>query len=107
MAIRAEFPDARIIILTTFDGDVEVQRALKAGASGYLLKSLPANELVKAIRDVYLGNKRVQRELVEQIAEHMAEQCLSSREIEILKCVAAGQSNPEIGDHLSISPETV
>ena len=107
MAIRTEFTDARIIILATFGGDVEVQRALKAGARGYFLKSLPPAELVAAIREVYLGNIRVQPELVEQVAEHIGEDRLSDREIEILECVAAGQHNREIGRRLSISEETV
>jgi DNA-binding NarL/FixJ family response regulator len=107
MAIRSEFPDARIVILTTFDGDVEVQRALRAGACGYLLKSKPPNELVEAIREVYAGNKRVQTELATQVAEHMGEDGLSAREIEVLEQVVAGHRNREIGKRLFISEETV
>ena len=107
IAIRSEFPDARIVILTTFDGDVEVQRALRAGACGYLLKSTPPNELVEAIRQVYAGNKRVQPELAMQVAEHMGEDGLSAREIEVLEQVVAGQRNREIGKRLFISEETV
>jgi DNA-binding NarL/FixJ family response regulator len=107
MAIRSEFPDARIVILTTFEGDVEVQRALRAGACGYLLKSTPPNELVEAIRQVYAGNKRVQPELATQMAEHMGEDGLSAREIEVLEQVVAGHRNREIGKRLFISEDTV
>jgi DNA-binding NarL/FixJ family response regulator len=107
MAIRSEFPDARIIILTTFDGDVEVHRALRAGACGYLLKSTPPSELVEAIRQVHAGNKRVQPELATQVAEHMGEDGLSAREIEVLEQVVAGHRNREIGKRLFISEETV
>jgi DNA-binding NarL/FixJ family response regulator len=106
-AILAEFSQARIIILTTFDGDVEVQRALEAGACGYFLKSLPADELVKAIREVHAGNKRVQAELAAEIAEHMGEDRLSTREIEILESLATGHSNRETGERLFISEDTV
>jgi DNA-binding NarL/FixJ family response regulator len=105
--ICAEFPNARIIILTSFDGDVEVQRALKAGACGYFLKSLPADELIKAIRDVHAGKKRVQTELAARIAEHMGEDRVTAREIQVLECVAAGRHNREIGERLFISEETV
>jgi DNA-binding NarL/FixJ family response regulator len=107
MAIRSEFPEARIVILTTFDGDVEVQRALRAGACGYLLKSTPPNELVEAIRQVYAGNKRVQTELATQVAEHLGEDGLSTREIEVLEQVVAGLRNREIAKRLFISEETV
>jgi DNA-binding NarL/FixJ family response regulator len=107
MAIRAEFADARIVMLTTFDGDVEVQRALRAGACGYFLKSTPPNELVEAIRQVHAGNKRVQPELATQVAEHMGEDGLSAREIEVLEQVVAGRRNREIGERLFISEETV
>jgi len=105
--ICAEFPDARIIMLTTFDGDVEVQRALKAGARGYFLKSLPPDELTKAIRDVHAGKKRIQTELAARMAEHMGEDRVTAREIQVLECVAAGRHNREIGEHLFISEETV
>ena len=107
MAIRAEFPQARILILTTFDGDVEVQCALKAGVCGYFLKSQPAEELIRAIREVHAGNKSVQAELAAQIAEHMGEDSLSTREIEILEHIAAGRRNREIGERLFISEGTV
>ncbi len=105
--ICAEFPDARIIMLTTFDGDVEVQRALKAGARGYFLKSLPPDELIKAIRDVHVGKKRIQTELAARMAEHMGEDRVTAREIQVLECVAAGRRNREIGERLFISEETV
>jgi DNA-binding NarL/FixJ family response regulator len=104
---RAEFPDARIIMLTTFDGDVEVQRALEAGARGHFLKNLPPDELIKAIRDVHAGKKRIRRELAARMAEHMGEDHVSAREIQVLECVAAGRHNREIGERLFISEETV
>ncbi len=106
-AIRAESPDARIIILTAFNGDVEVQRALEAGACGYFLKTLPPDELVEVIREVHAGKKRVQTELAARIAEHMGEDRVTAREIQVLECVAAGRHNREIGERLFISEETV
>ena len=105
--IRAEFPDARIIIFTAFDGDVEVQRALEAGARGYFLKSLSPDELVKAIRDVHAGKKRIQTELAARMVEHMGEERVTAREIQVLESVAAGQHNREIGERLFITEETV
>jgi DNA-binding NarL/FixJ family response regulator len=107
IGICSEFPEARIIILTTFDGDVEVQRALEAGARGYFLKTLPPGELIKAIRDVDSGKKRIQTELAARIAEHMGEDRVTAREIQVLKHVACGQHNREIGQRLFISEETV
>lgn len=107
MAIRAEFADARMVILSTFGGDVEVQRALKAGACGYFLKSTPPKELVEAIRHVHAGNKRVQTDLATRVAEHMGEDGLSAREIDILEQAVAGHCNREIGKRLFISEETV
>ena len=105
--ICAEFPDARIIMFTTFDGDVEVKRALEAGARGYLLKTLPADELIQAIRDVDAGKKRVQMELAARMAEHIGEDRVTPREIQVLECVASGRRNREIGERLFISEETV
>jgi DNA-binding NarL/FixJ family response regulator len=105
--ICTEFPDARVIMFTTFDGDVEVQRALEAGARGYLLKSLPPDELIQAIRDVHAGKKRVQMELAARMAEHVGEDRVTAREIQVLECVASGRHNREIGAHLFISEETV
>ncbi len=107
IAIRSEFPDARIIILTTFEGDVEIQRALEAGARGYLLKNMPPSELVQVIRQVHAGKKRLPPELAAQLAEHMADESLTAREVEVLKQVADGNRNRDIAEHLFISEETV
>jgi len=107
IAIRSEFPDARIIILTTFEGDVEIQRALQAGARGYLLKNIPPREIVDAIRQVHAGKKRVPPEVAAQLANHMGDEELTAREIEVLRKVAGGNRNKDIADILSISEETV
>src|SRR6202035_2497632 len=82
IAIRAEFPEARIIMLTTFEGDVEIQRALEAGARGYLLKNMPPAELIQGIRQVHAGKKRIPTELAAQLAEHMSDDNLTAREVE-------------------------
>ena len=107
IGIRAEFPDARIVMLTTFEGDVEIQRALQAGARGYLLKSTPPDELVQAIRQVHAGKKRVPAEVAAQLAEHMSYESLTAREIEVLREVAEGNRNKDIANRLFISEETV
>ncbi|HTS31806.1 MAG TPA: response regulator transcription factor [Bryobacteraceae bacterium] len=107
MAIRGEFPDARIIMLTTFEGDVEIQRALEAGARGYLLKSTPPRELAQAIREVHAGKKRVPPDVAAQLAEHLGSESLSGREIEVLRQVAEGNRNRDIAERLCISEETV
>ena len=107
IAIRAEFPEARIIILTTFEGDVEVQRALESGARGYLLKNMAPSELVKIIRQVHAGKKRVPPEIAAQLAEHMSDENLTPREVEVLQQVALGNRNRDIGQLLFISEETV
>jgi len=107
LAIRIEFPDARIIMLTTFEGDVEIQRALEAGARGYLLKNMPPNDLVEAIRQVHAGKKRVPAEVAAQIAEHMGDEDLTGREIEVLRLIGGGNRNRDIADLLFISEETV
>src|SRR6202051_3304213 len=107
MAIRAEFPDARIILLTTFEGDVEIKRALEAGARGYLLKSMPPKELVEAIRQVHAGKKRIPPQLAAQLAEHMSDEALTTREIEVLGQIAGGNRNRDIAEQLFISEETV
>jgi len=107
IAIRAEFPAARIVVLTTCDGDVDVQRALKAGASGYLLKNTPPSELVHEIRKVHSGQTVVQAELVAKLAEHFGEDTLSAREVEVLALVAAGNRNRDIGEQLCIAEGTV
>lgn len=107
IAIRAEFPEARVIMLTTFEGDVEIQRALEAGARGYLMKSMPPDELVQAIRQVHAGKKRVPPELATRLAEHMSDENLTAREVEVLKRVAGGNRNRDIAELLFISEETV
>ena len=93
IGIRTEFPDARIVMLTTFEGDVEIQRALQAGARGYLLKSTPPDELMQAIRQVHAGKKRVPAEVAAQLAEHMSYESLTPREVEVLREVAEGNRN--------------
>ena len=107
IAIRAEFPEAHIIMLTTFEGDVEIQRALEAGARGYLLKNMPPSELVQVIRQVHAGKKRVPPEVASHLAEHMSDEALTPREIDVLRQIAGGNRNRDIGDHLFISEETV
>jgi DNA-binding NarL/FixJ family response regulator len=106
-AIRSEFPDARIIMLTTFEGDVEIQRALEAGARGYMLKSMPPKDLVEGIRQVHAGKKRIPPQLAAQLAEHMSDESLTVREIEVLRQVAEGNRNRDIGEKLFITEETV
>jgi DNA-binding NarL/FixJ family response regulator len=107
IAIRADFPEARILVLTTFDGDVEIQRALEAGARGYLLKSMPPREMVDAIRQVHAGRKRIPPEIAAHVAEHLSEEALTAREIEVLRLVAGGNRNKDIAERLFISEETV
>jgi len=107
IAIRAEFGEARIIMLTTFEGDVEIQRALEAGARGYLLKNMPPSELVDVIRQVHAGKKRVPSEVAAHLAEHMSDEDLTAREIEVLRQIAGGNRNRDIGEILFISEETV
>jgi DNA-binding NarL/FixJ family response regulator len=107
IAIRAEFADARIVMLTTFEGDVEIQRALQAGARGYLLKTMPPEEIVAVIRQVHCGKKRVPPEVAAQLAEHMADEELTGREVEVLRKIAGGNRNRDIADLLFISEETV
>lgn len=107
ISIRTEFPEARIIMLTTFEGDVEIQRALEAGARAYLLKNMPPKELVEVIRQVHAGKKRIPPQLAAQLAEHMSDEALTSREIEVLKQIAEGNRNRDIGQKLFITEETV
>jgi len=107
IAIRNEFPDARIIILTTFERDAEVQRALKAGAQGYLLKSAPPRQMLDTVRQVNRGRKSVAREVAEELAAHLGEESLSSREVEVLQHVAEGNRNRDIAKRLFIAEETV
>jgi DNA-binding NarL/FixJ family response regulator len=106
-AIRMEFRDARIVILTTFEGDVEVQRALRAGASGYVLKSMWRKELVEMIRRVAGGGKVVDPEMAVQMSGYLGDQMLTEREIEVLERIPAGMRNRDIADQLFISEETV
>lgn len=105
--IRKVHPDARIIMLTTFEGDVEIQRALAAGARGYLLKSMPPKDLVGAIRQVYAGKKRVPPEVAAQLMEHLGEELLTAREIDVLRLAGGGNRNKDIAEKLFISEETV
>ena len=107
IAIRTEFPEARIIMLTTFEGDVEIQRALEAGARGYLLKSMPPQDLVAMIRQVHAGKKRIPSEVVARLADHMGEEDLTPREVEVLRYAANGNRNRDIGEKLFITEETV
>ena len=106
-AIRGEFPDARIIMLTTHAGDVQVSRALKAGARAYLLKGLLRKELLETIRAVYAGQKRVSSEVAAEIAEHATDDALTPRETDVLRLVARGNGNKAIADQLSLTEETV
>jgi len=107
IAIRAEFTKARVIMLTTFEGDVEIQRALKAGACGYMLKSMPPKELVEAIRQVHSGKKRIPPSVMTQLSEHLSDEDLTEREIEVLNQVAGGNRNRDIAEKLFITEETV
>jgi len=107
ITIRSEFPAARVIILTFSDGDVEVRRALKAGASGYLLKNTPPSELLQEIRKVHSGRKGIQPQLAAKLAEHIGDDLLTAREVDVLAQVARGNRNRDIGMQLSISEDTV
>ena len=107
LAILSECVDARIIVLTMFAGDVEIQRALEAGAQGYLLKDMPPQEMVRMIRQVHAGKARVLPEIASRLAEHVADEALTDRELEVLRFVAAGDRNRDIGKRLGISEETV
>ena len=106
-AILAEFPDARVAMLTTFEGDVEIQRSLAAGARGYLLKTMPPKDLVDAVRQIHAGRKRIPQEIAAQLAEHIGEERLTEREIDVLQHVAGGNRNKDIAERLLISEETV
>jgi DNA-binding NarL/FixJ family response regulator len=105
--IRGEFPAARIVILTTYRGDGHSLRALKAGAAGYLLKSLIRTELLEAIRSVHAGRRRIPPEIAAELAEYAADEGLSDRELNVLKVVAAGNSNKRVAVHMSVTEETV
>jgi DNA-binding NarL/FixJ family response regulator len=107
IAIRNEFSDARIVMLTTFEGDVEIQRALAAGARGYILKNLPPRDLVDVVRQVHAGKKRIPAEVAAQLAEHVSDEALTAREREVLQHIAGGNRNRDIAERLFISEETV
>jgi DNA-binding NarL/FixJ family response regulator len=107
IAIRNEFPEARIIMLTTSEGDVEIQRALEAGARGYMLKSMPPKDLVDAVRQVHAGKKRIPAEIAAHLAEHYSDEPITAREIEVLQQIAGGNRNRDIAEKLFISEETV
>jgi DNA-binding NarL/FixJ family response regulator len=107
MAIRSEFPEARIIVLTTYMGDVQVLRAIKAGASGYLLKSTLVNEMLAAIRAVHAGRKALSAEVSFDLAEHAAQEALSPLEVRVLRLIANGHTNKEIAAKLSVTEEAV
>jgi DNA-binding NarL/FixJ family response regulator len=107
IGIRSEFPNARIIVLTTYAGDVQVLRALKAGARGYILKGHVRRELLDSIRAVHAGQKRIPAEVAAELAEHAADEDLTSREIAVLRLIAAGNANKEIAAQLSIGEDTV
>jgi DNA-binding NarL/FixJ family response regulator len=106
-AIRADFPQARIIVLTTFDGDEDIYRALQAGARGYLLKGMTTDELVEAIRSVHGGKSRIPGPVAERLAERMGAPTLTARETEVLQLIVGGNSNKEIASALFISEATV
>ena len=106
-AIRGEFPEARIIVLTTYAGDVQALRAMKAGARGYLLKNLLYKELLDTIRAVHAGKKTLSPEISYQLADHAADEALSPAEISVLRLIAAGNGNKQIAHQLSVTEETV
>ncbi|CAM0998406.1 DNA-binding response regulator [Rhodanobacter sp. Root179] len=106
-AIRAECPGARIIVLTTYSGDAQAVRALKAGAVGYLLKNSLRVELMDAIRDVHRGQRRVQRDIADEIALHVVDEALTERETSILRLVAIGKANKQVASELGLSEETI
>jgi DNA-binding NarL/FixJ family response regulator len=107
IAIREEFHDARVIMLTTFEGDVEIKNALEAGARGYMLKTMPPKELVEVIRQVHAGKKRIPPQLAAQLAEHLSDEALTEREVEVLGQIAGGNRNRDIAERLFITEETV
>ncbi len=107
IAIRGEFPDARIIMLSSSDSDGEIQRALRSGAAGYVLKSMPQDDLLAVIRSVHAGRRHVPAEVAAVLAEHLGEEELTPREIEVLRLVGNGRKNKQIADQLAISENTV
>jgi DNA-binding NarL/FixJ family response regulator len=107
IAIRGEFPQARIIMLTTSDGDGDIQRAMRAGASGYILKSMHMDELLGVIRAVHAGRRHISPEVAARLAEHLGDDDLTARELEVLRLIRDGHRNKQIADQLSISENTV
>jgi DNA-binding NarL/FixJ family response regulator len=107
IAIRGEFPQARVIMLTTSDSDGEIQRALRAGAAAYILKSMPKDELLAVIRSVHSGKRHVPPEVAARLAEHLGEEDLTARELEVLRLIHDGYRNKQVADHLSIAETTV
>jgi len=107
IAIRGEFPDARIIVLTTYSGDVQVVRALQAGARAYLLKNMVHKELLDTIRAVHVGKKTLSPQASYELAEHATDDALTKAEIDVLRLIAAGNANKQIADLLSVTEETV
>jgi DNA-binding NarL/FixJ family response regulator len=107
LAIRAEFSAARVVVLTTYRGDAQALRALKAGASGYLLKSMIRTDLIDAIRSVHAGHRHIPHEIAAELAAHVTDDALSPRELQVLKCVAAGNSNRLVANQLVLSEDTI
>jgi two-component system, NarL family, response regulator len=107
IAIRTEFPDARVIVLTTYEGDVHILRALRAGAQGYLLKNTLHSELLQTIRAVHAGRRSLSSEASFQIAQHVSDQTLTPAEVVVLRLIAAGKANKEIAGDLGITEDTV
>jgi DNA-binding NarL/FixJ family response regulator len=107
IAIRGEFPQARIIMLTTSDCDVEIQRAMRAGAAAYMLKSMPKNELLSVIRSVHGGRRHIPPEVAARLAEHLGDEDLTIRELEVLRLIRDGYRNKQIADQLAIAETTV
>ena len=107
IAIRTEFPEARIIMLTTYEGDVHILRAVKAGAQGYLLKSTLHSDLLRTIRAVHAGKKSLSPEVSFQVAEHVSDETLTPAEVVVLRLIAAGNANKEIADQLGVTEDTV
>ncbi len=107
IAIRGEFPEARIIMLTTSDGDADIQRALRAGAAAYILKSMPKNELLAVIRSVHAGKRHIPPQVAARLAEHLGEDDLTNRELEVLRLIRDGYRNKQIAGQLAIAETTV
>ena len=107
IAMRGEYPHARIIMLTTADGDVDIQRAMRAGAWGYILKSTPQQELLQVVRSVHAGRRQVPPEVAVRLAEHLGKEDLTNRELEVLRLIRDGYRNKQIADQLTIAETTV